>query len=330
MGAKIKLDESRILDLYNKGLNDVKIGKELDVSKHTIRRFRAEKGLIPNKRTSINKDIFIKSYKENLNDVQIGKIMNVSAFAIKNHRDSLKLKSNYKSEQRYDYFDIFSDTTVLECFVGTLFGDASIYRFPQGGNIGGSFSHSKKQLAFVKYKHSIMNPICNGIFPKKVKNSIINGREIKPTLQYNVNFKSNPKFEFFFKEMYNENNDKTFITENVLKYFSELSLAIFFMDDGYNHKSGSYFCTDNFEKDSIILFQKFLLKKWNLKSSIHGKRIYIKSESKSNFIKLIDRYIIDELKYKTGVYKSDKLLEHPEEDNQQPTQNLNGSGRFND
>ena len=54
--------------------------------------------------------------------------------------------------------------------------------------------------------------------------------------------------------------------------------------------------------------------------------IYILAESREKFTSVIKKYVLKEMYYKLHLSvldKSDKLLETPEEDNQQPITNLN-------
>lgn len=303
MGSKLILDENKIIDLYNKNFSDIKIAKILNVSKHTILRFRKRNNLPVKDHSKVNKNMIKDLYNKGLNDAIISRILNFSVETVRNCRkNTLNLPSIYKSEQRYSYFDIFSNKEILSVFIGTLFGDASLYKFPQGGNISGMFGHCIKQKEYLEHKRNIMLPICCKIQNKSPKNTLLkDGRTIVGTASLAVNFKSNPQFSIFFNEMYKNSSKKDTITQKVLEFFDEHSLAIFYMDDGYNHKSGAYLCTNNFTIESINIFRDFLYKKWELITGVHNSRVYIFSKSKKKFFSIIEPYIIESMKYKIGL-----------------------------
>jgi hypothetical protein len=74
------------------------------------------------------------------------------------------------------------------------------------------------------------------------------------------------------------------------------------MDDGYNSKTGFYFCTESYTLDDNYKLKVILKNKFNLDCGVHkhtnGHRLYIFSSSKSRFIELIKPYIIRHFYYK--------------------------------
>jgi hypothetical protein len=71
------------------------------------------------------------------------------------------------------------------------------------------------------------------------------------------------------------------------------------MDDGNYEKYGAKIALCNFDNTSLKLFQEFLLKQWNIKTSLHKNNcIYIKAISKKVFNDLITPYIIPSMMYK--------------------------------
>lgn len=60
------------------------------------------------------------------------------------------------------------------------------------------------------------------------------------------------------------------------------------MDDGNNHKSGYILDTCSFTLDDLHLLVSAFKNKWNLDCSIHSRnRLYIKANSKNDFINLV-------------------------------------------
>lgn len=74
------------------------------------------------------------------------------------------------------------------------------------------------------------------------------------------------------------------------------------MDDGYKALNGFYFCTESFSKADQQLLINMLTNKFKLDCSIHshtnGSRIYIKKNSVSNFVELIQPFMHSSFLYK--------------------------------
>ena len=85
---------------------------------------------------------------------------------------------------------------------------------------------------------------------------------------------------------------------------STLSLAVWFMDDGYCNKKAAYFCTHSFNSQDLNHLQR-LLSKYSLESGLildrgHYKiRLRVKSTPK--FIELVKPYLHPSLLYKIGI-----------------------------
>jgi hypothetical protein len=77
------------------------------------------------------------------------------------------------------------------------------------------------------------------------------------------------------------------------------------MDDGYNSLNGLYLCSESFTKSENEMLIKVLETKFNLACGLHkhtnGFRIYIKSNSKLDLIKLVKPYFIPSLYYKLSI-----------------------------
>ena len=107
---------------------------------------------------------------------------------------------------------------------------------------------------------------------------------------------ANPAFNELFNNLYYPEKR---ITKEFLKNYSELSLAVHFMDDGCKLKSGYSIATNCFSNEDLKLFIDFLKSKFNLDCSLHKNNIlYIGAKSKDNFTNLIKPYIIDSMLYK--------------------------------
>ena len=81
----------------------------------------------------------------------------------------------------------------------------------------------------------------------------------------------------------------------------------------------------NMEVQYIELFQNWLKNKYNINTTRYNTygyySIYIRRDSHNNLENVLKQYLVPSMEYKIkGEVKSDKLLETPEEDNQQPSQ----------
>lgn len=108
-------------------------------------------------------------------------------------------------------------------------------------------------------------------------------------------------------------NGKKVITDDLLNsmFFTEKSLAYWFMDDGHcENKAGRYkISTQCFSLDNQKLLQILLKKKFQIETMLYKKDrshiLVIKRESTKRFRSLIEPYIIDSMKYKLGSFQRD-------------------------
>ena len=108
-------------------------------------------------------------------------------------------------------------------------------------------------------------------------------------------------------------NGKKVITDDLLNsiFFTEKSLAYWFMDDGHcENKAGRYkISTQCFSLENQKLLQNLLKKKLQIETMLYKKDrshiLVIKRESTKRFRSLIEPYIIDSMKYKLGTFQRD-------------------------
>ena len=85
---------------------------------------------------------------------------------------------------------------------------------------------------------------------------------------------------------------------------SPLTLAVWFMDDGYNRNDcrGMYFNTQAYTLEEQGLLQSCLKNKFNINSKVHWARgkpkIYIPSKEGNKLCKLINPYVIPNMRHK--------------------------------
>ena len=167
-------------------------------------------------------------------------------------------------------------------------------------------SHSGEQLAYLEYKRDILHSLLGGKKPKIHKR--------KDKHEYKIS-KGHRYFKILRKWLYRDR--RKVITRKILNYLSPEAIAIWYMDDGSlaadkrNGKITAYklviytFTNEKETQDIIDYFKEvwgisFYRIRKKLKS---GYAYYIQCRTKEarKFIKLVDDYIIDSMKYKTSI-----------------------------
>ncbi len=100
-------------------------------------------------------------------------------------------------------------------------------------------------------------------------------------------------------------NKKKVIPKNITSLLVDsLSLAVWFMDDGYKRNDCNAFRlgTDSFTKDEQDLLQSVLKSNFGIETSVHKKgkywNLYIPERESKKFVALIKPHIIPSLAYK--------------------------------
>lgn len=286
---KVEINQEHFIELYNQGLSDTQISKIFKCSNKTVSNFRNKLGLeiqrikIANKRKSKIQSLYDRGY----NDIEIGKRLNLSACYILSFRKELQL-------ERQPLNNIQNFTKVEEeVFIGSLLGDASIKRpKKEGHNCGAVMAHGIQQLDYLKWKESYLRRFSTGI---KIADRLPDKRTGNIYTSCYFYMKAHPVFLKFRNLFYPEGIK--IIPKEIKSILSPLSLAIWYMDDGYKNKSGNYIATNSYSEKDLSTIQTILYTKFNIKSNIHhGNRLYIPKSQ--DFEKLISAHIIDSMKYK--------------------------------
>jgi hypothetical protein len=186
--------------------------------------------------------------------------------------------------------------------IGMVLGDAHLTRISGRGNSSICLGHSLKQKNYYLYKKNLLETLL------KLK---FNTKEFTRNNKYQViqgKSNTNRYLGKIRNILYKDN--KKIINYKILSYLDHRALAIWFMDAGgkrVNHKrkyiNGLFLSTQSFSKQENEIIQKFLLCKFNLKSSIvsHGKNKVRLNFNKENSLKLkalINQFILPEFNYK--------------------------------
>ena len=117
---------------------------------------------------------------------------------------------------------------------------------------------------------------------------------------------SNQVFDRYWNTFYL--NKKKIIPANIASLLTNpLSLAIWFMDDGYkrNDCNALRLSTDSFTKDEHVILQSVLKNNFGIETTLHKKgkywNLYIPQRESKKFIALIKPYIMPKLAYKVAL-----------------------------
>lgn len=174
--------------------------------------------------------------------------------------------------------------------------------------------HCIDQIEYAKHKEGVLNNLgfsTNGyIYLDKRTNKSY----------YRFYTQQHPDFSAAYKHVYNRGRKA--IDKHLLRDLDEKSLAYMFMDDGSSHRSNKqnvhghykiysdYITTDyrlsvnSFTLDEINMVRNWLLEKFSIESNLEPQfssfRIIIKKKDSMNNLKnIVEKYIVNCMKYKT-------------------------------
>jgi len=298
--GKILLDLTEVKRLCDEGHSVLKISEIMNKSHGTIYSAvkRCKFDVVPSKRKKLDLDEIFRLANEGFSCAEIGRISgnkdcSVYAALIRNNISFFNGKYNRPKTLSE------LEKSVL---IGTLYGDSCLsYDGGVGANPSFTGGHCIKQEDYCKWKLSFFTSI-------KITSYNYSPRPDKRTGKvYDVfGFKSerNECFWEFKAKSYNSDGIKIISRELLDLYYTPLSLAIHYMDDG-NKKNSSKNCiiysiaTMGFDIESVEIFKLFLYEKFNIESSIRGSGVLaIKTRSNKTFVNLIEKYMHKDMIYK--------------------------------
>lgn len=286
--------EKNILKLYEEGKTDAEISRLLNINDATIQYYRKTHNLKTkftyDKISKIDNKAFEKLFYAGLNDDKIATALGMSAPGIYSHR----MRHNYIRENRNINKEIPLTDFQKQVLVGTVLGDSSLIKNNLNAYLRSS--HCVKQKEYSENLAEVFKSIGGTCaYKKRNKPDKRNGIYYE---SYDVYTSANPALNEFYNAFYPF--DKKIIPIELLnKYFTEISLAYMFMDDGSKASSSYVICTNCFELENLKAFQQFLLDRFNLETSICKSRVlYVRVNSKNLMTYLISPYICDCIKYK--------------------------------
>lgn len=196
---------------------------------------------------------------------------------------------------------------------GTLLGDASLSRPKNNANSNFTLTHSPKQKKYLEYKTELIRQISHVTLKyKEIKFKNKQNNKTYTTCYYYSNY-----LKYFTKLrriFYPEG--KKIVTKKILKKLNPMGLALWWMDDGslviYKRKDRNAvnryatLATCSFTYEEHLLIKQYFLETWNIKVSIIKRKTSNKTYflikmpmlEFRKFVKIIEPYIIDSMKYK--------------------------------
>jgi hypothetical protein len=150
-------------------------------------------------------------------------------------------------------------------------------------------NHSVHQKSYVDWKYSQLSDLV--LTPPKSRQG--NGNRIA----YRFLTRSSPLLTPFYWDFYVGGRKRIPHVE-----LTPLTMAIWFMDDGCKSRRAVYLNTQQFSLSSQLLLIEMLVEQWDIKATLNKDRIYsrirVSVDGTLKLLKLIDAFILPELRYK--------------------------------
>lgn len=169
-----------------------------------------------------------------------------------------------------------------EIIVGCLMGDGTLTK--AGKNYRVRLEHQAKHREYVDWKYQKLARLC-----------LNEPKYVRQHNSYRFGTVGYQELNQWRMEFYGTDGKKR-IPESMVQIISPMSIAIWFMDDGYKIHRTVGIAAHNFSEEDIYLLRS-ILGKFGVASQIqhdgHGKRLYIPTESYETFEKLVKPYMVE-------------------------------------
>jgi LAGLIDADG DNA endonuclease family len=170
--------------------------------------------------------------------------------------------------------------------VGSLLGDGSM-RCKTNALL--EINHSFDQRSYVDWKYGQLA----SLVATPPKRRAGNGRRVA----YRFVTRSLPALTPYYRLFYGEGRKRVPDVE-----LTPLTLAVWFMDDGCRSRNAVYLNTQQFDKESQNGLLRLLDEQWGIDATLNRDKSYfrirISVSGTRRLAKLIDRYLLPELRYK--------------------------------
>lgn len=273
--------------LIKKGYTHREGAKRLNISPDMVlrlaRKFELKFSNIPKRPDTVEPIIIRKLVKRNYSPNKISELLNIAPQTVY----KIMLKHNIKQNYKVDLTN--RQKAIL---IGTLLGDSSLRRTAnQTSFVGG---HCLEQKDYCLWKLDELKELEIKHFEYlNRKPDVRTGNTYKAIQFYSS---ATTTLNEFYDSLYIPKKE---ISENLLKYYNNLSLAVHYMDDGYIRNTSYCLCTDSFSKESLDIFIKMCERKFGITWTIDKRnRLYLPVRYKKTFTNLIKNYM-----HKTMMYK---------------------------
>lgn len=181
----------------------------------------------------------------------------------------------------------------IEILVGSLLGDG--YISPRGQI---QIAQSIIQKPYLLWKYEELKSLSYG------KPTEVTRFDIRYNKNYSqIRFWLRQYFIIWRKEFYPKG--KKIFPNSFEKYVSALSLAVWYMDDGnYSEGRNVKIATDGFDLTSRQNLKDLLLRKFNVKGTLHKNgKLRVSNESIKRFFDLVSPYVHSSMIYKLSLAK---------------------------
>jgi hypothetical protein len=188
----------------------------------------------------------------------------------------------------------------LSVLLGTVLGDGHLTK--KFGYL--QINHSEKQYDYITHLHEVFGgSLSKTSCLKKPEGGFLK----EEYLGYKLCAPINAQTKYLRELIYDKDNKKT--VKNILSYLDEISLAYWYMDDGYflsgksnGSKPTAGLCTHSFDEEDHLLMKEWFAKEWDIDVSIKKDtkycHLHFSHEASLKFWKLISPYIISSMRYK--------------------------------
>lgn len=180
--------------------------------------------------------------------------------------------------------------------IGKILGDGTLEKNGYYSRL--RVCHSSKQREYVFWLYKELKDLST-----KKPRFIMTDNERGKLYQYRFDTYSLPVVDRYRKLFYN--NGKKIVPRNIFKLLtSPISLAVWYMDDGYKRtdNSGLYLCTSGFTKLENLRLKECLFTNFGLETNLHYAggyiRLHIPSRCISLFSKYVSPYLVKSMFYK--------------------------------
>lgn len=295
-----KINELLIKELYDKGYKDSDIAKQLKCDLVTIFLWRKRNNFKSNTELYL---IYLEKRVKKLFELGYSKT-EISKIVKKSHSRICAILKGLDNNP--------SIKNCEDVIVGTLLGDGWV-----NNQMSFGFAHKETHKEYLDYKINLIALKYSIYYREQYRNSTL-------CKSYSAYFSRNKSWNTL-RSIFYVDGKKIFPKEYLNPVFTWRSFAMWFMDDGSKHVKAGSLAIHNFKSQSEEI-KNFLFEKLNINCTIQSKGtiLYFKEDSMEYIYDNIKQYIPKCMLYKFNVLnKSDKLLENPEEDNQQPIITLN-------